>query len=143
MVAALYTANTTTNIEAFKQEGDTFYLAMPHPDINTSSLAAIDTPETLPSVPSGIVVEALGRCVGGTSTNDVLLYTPPNSTTTPGLPNSFPIVPGYSLKILTPQTAYPYRLHTDTAQHIHAAAEGPGVVSLQCMTDGWVWNRGK
>jgi hypothetical protein len=141
MVAALYTT-PSKNLVSFKQVGDTFYLATPVADINTTTLGSSDTAEALGSVPGGFVVEALGRCVGGTATQPVLIYTPPSSLTLPGTPAAFPTAPGYTVQVTSPQVPSAFRLHTDTAKHIHAITR-TGTTSLECMTDGWTWSRGK
>jgi hypothetical protein len=130
-----HTVSSLPALRPFSQIGDTYYFQAPFIDINTSTLGSA-TSFAL-TVPQGIVVEALGRCVGGGSggATDILLYTP---TTTPGTPAAFPTVPGYSVNQTTANTSFPYRLHTNTSAQITAAAASSGT-TLQCMTDGWVW----
>jgi hypothetical protein len=142
MVGALNTISSMGSpiIVPFTQNNDTFYLNTPAADVNAVGLSSGANTLTLASVPNGIVTEAMGRCVasGGTGTNYVLLYTPPTS---PGNAASFPTVPGYAVQIVsgTADTAYPYRLHTNTTKNIYASANS--TPTLNCMTDGWVWKR--
>jgi len=141
MIGAIYTTSAGT-IVPFTQSGDTFNLVTPVNDINaavTTSLALYPL-----SVPNGIAVEALGRCIGTSSLtggNDILIYTPPTS---PGTPADFAAVPGYAIKTIVtggtqPLVSYPYRLYTDTGTNIRARANAAS--TLQCMTDGWVYHR--
>lgn len=133
LVGALRT-DSTPNIVAFHQNGDTFYLDKP---VNDNATVGSSTPTllTLSGVPSGVAVEGFGRCVGGS--NKVILFTP---GTAPGAPAGFPTVPGYGVQATTPSTAFPWRLYTNTSQQIDALASGAGT-TLQCMTDGWVLHR--
>jgi hypothetical protein len=142
MLAALYT-NSSSGVEAFAQDGDTFYLAKPANDINASIGSSVPIAVALNSVPVGISVEAFGRCVGGgsTATHHIILYSP---TLAPGTPTTFPTVPGFDVASLTANVAFPFRAYTNTSQTLDAFADaGAGSTTLQCMTDGWVWNRGK
>ena len=135
MVAALYT-DSAKNILAFSQDGDTFYLKKPAADISNGTVGNADTTLTLGSVPNGIAVEWLGRCVGGSA--KVIVYSPPQNPG--GAPMAFPMVPGYDITTTSPQTAQKYRVWTDTGQHIHAWA-GSASTPIDCMTDGWVLHR--
>lgn len=125
------------------KDGDTFYLDAPVNDVNTA-VPVGGTTISLASVPTGIAVEALGRCVATSSSagTDVLLYTP---TAAPGVPMNYPTAPGYSIKttVVTSQatTALAYRIYTNTSAQI--AARAASSATLQCMTDGCVWQRGK
>jgi hypothetical protein len=121
------------------------YLRKPAHDVASASVGTTQGNITLASVPDLISVEALGRCVATSATagNDVLIFTPP---ILPTLPGSFTSPPGYtfvttSTGSATATTAYPYDLYTNTSQQI--AAQANGTSTLQCMTDGWVWHRGK
>lgn len=134
MVGALYT-DSTSSIVKFTQDGDTFYRTIPNPDIGVTILGNSDTAFALQSIPNGIAVEWLGRCV---SNAKVIVYSVgPN----PGQPVAFPVAPGYDVTSTT-QTAEKYQTYTDTSQHIHARANA-APTTFQCMTDGWVWHRGR
>ncbi len=134
MLGSLYT-DASSNVVKFTQDGDTFYLKTPVNDVN-ASVGPISPAAIVLSVPNGVVVEALGRCVGGT--NHIILYTP---STAPGTPGAFPTAPGYDVQLGTaPATAFPYRIHTNTSREIFALADVGGT-TLQCETDGWVWQR--
>jgi hypothetical protein len=135
MLGALYT-DSGGGVVKFTQDGDTFYRMVPNPDIpGVTTLGNSDTAFALASVPNGIPVEWLGRCV---SSAKVIVYgVGPN----PGQPVSFPFTPGYDVTATT-GTAEKYQTWTDTSQHIHARANASGTTS-QCMTDGWVRHRGR
>jgi hypothetical protein len=138
MLGALYAPVGSSDIVQFAQDGDTFLLNAPVYDVQAKSLTTSAVNVPLPSVPAGIVVEALGRCVGGNGY--VLLYTPPPAGATgPMTPGLFTSTPGYSINSTTPQTAFPVRLYTDSSTDIKAVASGAS--TLNCMTDGWVWHR--
>lgn len=132
MVGALYTT-ANTNVVSFTQDGDTFYLNVPVADINIT-LGTGDTAVPVPSVPNGIPVEWLGRCV---SNPKVIVYPlGPN----PGAPQAFPTIPGYDVTTTTGTPAR-YQTYTDSARNIHARSNGG--TTFQCMTDGWIWHRGR
>jgi hypothetical protein len=147
MVGAL---NTTTGspvpLEKFTQDGDTFYLTTPVAGSNPILPPPTATPILISSVPSGISVEAFGRCVATSTTpaTFVIVYPP---STSPGSPVSFPAVPGYAFQTTIsgmsppPQiaTAYPYRIYTNTSRSFSAQATAAS--QLYCMNDGWVWHR--
>ena len=137
LVGAMNT-NTNTKFPGFTQLDDTIYLTAPSKDINTTTLGSSVTPFALASVPNGISVEAFGRCVGGST--DILIF---NDTLVPGTPTSFTTVPGYAVNSATPATAYPFRTYTDTAKTVDAQAGSGTTNTLRCMTDGWVWRRGR
>jgi hypothetical protein len=64
MVGALYTTTgSTPPLVSFVQDNDTFYLATPAADIN-NTIGTSAGNIALASVPNGISVEAMGRCVG-------------------------------------------------------------------------------
>ncbi len=142
MIGALRTVTTgTPNVVSFAQDDDTFYLTTPVADINNAAVGTTAASYALPSVPTGISVEALGRCVGSSVTagNLITVFTPPS---VPGTPANFPTVPGFAIKTISIGSApaiYPYRLYTDTSTHI--AAQANNTSTLNCMTDGWVWHR--
>jgi len=140
MLGALYTPSGSTSLVPFIQNGDTFSLTTPVTDINTNTLGTFPIFYPLPSVPSGISVEAMGRCTGGA--NDVLLFTPPPVGTTygPGTPTTFPAAPGFSVNLTTPNVSFPYRLFTNPSGQIKAVAANSSTY-LYCVTDGWVWHR--
>lgn len=135
LIASLYTDASDTNFVPFEQDGDTFYLAAPAPDVN---ITIVEPPVilTLSSVPSGSGVEAFGRCV---ATAKVHIYTPGLAN---AAPQPFPTSPGFDTQLAntvgtSPDTSFPFRVYTDGAQHIAASAVGVNT-KLQCMTDGWV-----
>jgi hypothetical protein len=134
MVAALYT-DSSGNIESFTQDGDTVYPAVPTLAYNG---AVTISPLTivLPFVPAGISVEAFGRCVAGAG--HVLVYSPRTAILHP---YAFPLPPGFAMNSLSANVAFPFRAYTDTAQSIDAVSDGAS--TLQCVTDGWSWHRGK
>lgn len=133
LAGALYTNPSNTNVIPFTQDGDTFYRTVPAADIGAATLGNSDTTFALASVPNGISVEWLGRCV---SSAKVIVY---NAAQNPGQPVSFPFAPGFDVAITT-GTAEKYQTWTDTAQHIHARANTSGT-AFNCMTDGWRFNR--
>ncbi|HEX4160405.1 MAG TPA: hypothetical protein VHY79_18205 [Rhizomicrobium sp.] len=138
MIGAIYTDPSDTNIIPFTQDGDTFYLNTPVADINTT-IGNSDTPITLAGVPLGIAVQWLGRCV---SSGKVIVY---SLGTSPGQPVAFPAVPGFDVSTGTGSlggTAARYQAYTDTSAKIHARANSTGT-SFECMTDGWIWHRGR
>jgi hypothetical protein len=142
LVGALYTIPSAATLVQFVQNGDTFYLDKPVPDVNNMSIGTSSpTSLSLVSVPSGIVVEALGRCVASSSVSgsEVLIF--PYSTA-PGSPAGYPTAPGFTIKTGSLTTAFPYRLHTTNGTLISAFASGTSAVTLNCMTDGWVLHRG-
>jgi hypothetical protein len=141
MIGAIYTTSAMTpTIVPFTQTNDTFYLDTPVRDVPGTTISdTLSTPTTLTlaSVPNGLVVEALGRCESGTTgSGQVILYTP---NTAPGLPTAFTNAPGYSVQAST-TAAFPYRLHTNASQTLDALASTTGTV-LNCITDGWVFDR--
>jgi len=150
MVGAIYTSsNPTPTPQTFSQDGDTFYLNQPAA-VGLSSVGATATPLALP-VPTGIPVEAFGRCMGSMATGGtpgyILLYNPsvnPAGTS----PANFPTAPGYAVQVVASGAgtipsvpSYPFRLYTNSSGVIDAIAAGPSTIALNCMVDGWVLHR--
>ncbi|HEY5046664.1 MAG TPA: right-handed parallel beta-helix repeat-containing protein [Rhizomicrobium sp.] len=143
LVGALYT-DGSSNVVGFTQDGDTFYLNKPVNDVNATIATALPTQLALASVPNGIAVEALGRCVGISTVAGNLVHVFTSPPTAPGTPANFPTAPGFALKTIASGSApatFPYRLYTNTSTYI--AAQANGASTLQCMTDGWVLHRGQ
>lgn len=134
LIGALYTG-PTANVVGFYQDGDTFYLDVPKMDINLAAVAPTTLYYPLSSIPSGIAVEALGRC---TATVKVHVF---RTLLTPGVPAAFPLQPGFDTETNSPDTAFPYRIYTDTMRRISAQGSSSG--TMDCATDGWVFHRGQ
>lgn len=132
LVGALYT-DATSDVVEFAQDGDTFYLDQSKPDINMAPVLTTAIRYNLNSIPLGIVVEAMGRCV---ASQKVHIFNP---SLAPGIPNSFPLPPGFDTDALAPDTAFPYRTYTNASRQISAQAGASG--TMDCMTDGWVLHR--
>jgi hypothetical protein len=135
LVGALYTFPTgSPTVVPFTQNGDTVYLTTPVADVPAGSLSTSSSPIVLASVPSGIPVQALGRCTGGSG--HVLLYSP---GPLPGTPAAFPTAPGYSVNSTIANTPFSYSLYTNSTQEIVGVADATS--TLYCITDGWVFHR--
>ena len=139
LVGALYT-DSSSNIITFVQDNDTFYLAAPAVDINTTASVCTgpignSAVACALSVPSGLKVQAFGRIVGGS--NDVIVFSPDQ---VPGTPGGFPGVPGYSIKNSGPDTAFAFSAYTDTSREIKIRASSSNT-SVYEDTDGWIFKR--
>jgi hypothetical protein len=134
-VAALYTNPSDHYLVTFTQDGDIFDLDEPVLGPSTTSLVDSPTPFTLASVPTGIPVEVKGRCIANAM---VHIF---NVNQTPGTPAAFPAIPGFDTSSTT--SVFPYRVYTDTTATIDAESSNATGATFQCMTDGWVWHRGK
>jgi hypothetical protein len=142
MVGAVNTGSGGfTSLLPFSQDNDTFYLTTPAEtsvSISSGSVATL----TFPSLPTGISVEAFGRCVGSTTgsgtTAHVLIYSP-SQTAMPTNAHGFPTVPGYAVQSLSPDSAFSFRAWTDSTKSLLAVADnGTGTTAaLECMLDGW------
>ncbi|MGH6876979.1 MAG: hypothetical protein ACREHV_06315, partial [Rhizomicrobium sp.] len=136
LMGVLYTTGSTMptgTVVPFTQDGDTFYLDAPVADLSAVAVTSSAKDFTLKSVPSGIPVEALGRCV---ASEMVHIFNP---SLAPGKPNSFPNAPGYDTDELAPDTSFPYRSYTNSSGQIAAQAYTSG--TMDCMTDGWILHR--
>jgi hypothetical protein len=112
--------------------------------VNTVSIGSTAANISLASLPLGIPVEALGRCIATSSASPptyVLMSTPlpAGSSTLP--PAAFPTAPGYAMKLglgtaAPTGTSFPYRTYTDASADITVQANQ--TATLNCMTDGWV-----
>jgi hypothetical protein len=133
-LAASLSTDSSSSIVAYAQSGDTFYLNSPIPFASVVSSSS-PTPIALTMLPA-IPVEAFGRCVANAK---VHLF---NTSIAPGTPASFPVQPGYDTQVLNqvgnvPNTAFPFRIYTDSQRRIYAQAGGANT-TLNCMLDGWV-----
>jgi hypothetical protein len=152
MVGALYT-DPSSNVVLFAQDGDTFYLKSSVQDFPSSATgacnAAIGAAAKICrlSVPcglantcgtSGIKVEAFGRIVGGTSTNEILLSSEDQTDQAPTLFTAGP--PGYVGTNTSPTSAFPFRVYTDTNGRIRVRALSSSTNDYE-VTDGWVLHR--
>ncbi|MGD0193044.1 MAG: hypothetical protein ABSD74_20090 [Rhizomicrobium sp.] len=137
LIGVLYT-DSSSNVVQFTQSGDTIYLNSPVHDIHQTNVGTTATAYPLASVPLGVSVEALGRCAGGG--NLVILYPGTMPLPPAAIPNSFSTAPGYAVTSTAPDSAFNFRLYTDTSRDIIAQASA-GTTTLDCMTDGWVFHR--
>ena len=132
--------NGQTQLLQFTQLNDTFYLNVPVHDIHKPSLGTTAVTASLNSVPAGVSVEGLGRCVGGSNTSFVILYPGTTPIPPPTVPSDFSTAPGYAVTSPSPDSSFNFRLYTDTSQNIIAQASTQST-TLDCMTDGWVFHR--
>lgn len=145
LVGAVYTdGNMPPDVVNFEQVGDTYNLITPIHDIHKTNLNTSATTATLGGVPSGISVEALGRCAGGTASSYVILYPGTIPLSLANVPSGFSgasSAPGYAVtSTSTPPSAFNYRLYTDTSARVVLVASGT-MTPLDCVTDGWVFHR--
>ena len=68
----------------------------------------------------------------------MLIYSP-GQTAMPAVPRQFPLVPGYAVTSLAPDTAFPFSAWTDTSKSLRVVSDVTG--SIQCMLDGWELKR--
>ena len=141
MVGALYTDGSSKVVQ-FTQDGDTFYLNKSVEDISATPSGGVLYSLSVPCgvgtshcSSGGVQVEALGRIVGSSASNPVLLTSPDQSDQTPSI---FTTAPGFSVQATATQNSFPFRVFTNQTGQIRLHGSGNTVNEV---TDGWVLHR--
>lgn len=123
----------------FVQNGDEFILTNSVTDVNTTVMSTFGVPYALPSVPTGVKVNAMGRAgASGASAIGVLILSPDQAVETYNSPvgNITIISAGNLFGRMT------VNVRTDTSANIMVIAQSVGI-TFQWVTYGWIDRRGR
>jgi hypothetical protein len=135
--------NGSSQWTLFFQNGDEFLWSTPVLDVNISNLSTTQLTETLASVPTGVVVDALMNFAIQSTSVGINVYLAPLSVA--NLAPSSSAAPGASLRTQVASVAIwsgRFTIRTDTAASFGARADASST-SLLCVTLGWIDRRGK
>jgi hypothetical protein len=135
--------NGSSQWTLFQQNGDEFLLDTPVLDVDISNLSTSAATQTLASVPTGVVVDALAN-VGIQSTSvGINVYL--SALSVSDLAPSNTVAPGASLRTLVTSVANwqsGLKIRTNTSAQVRARADASST-TLRMATLGWVDRRGK
>ena len=127
---------------AFRQVGDKFFLSTPTLDLDTTAVTTARTTATL-SVPKGIVVDAMVRCLASNAAAGVLVNIGP--TLDADVAPSITAVPGTTLRTQVAASVVhggPEQITTDTLGQVYARSSA-ATTTVRIFTLGWIDNRGQ
>lgn len=136
--------NGSSQWTLFRQNGDEFLWDTAVQDINTSSLGTSAVTFALGSVPTGVVVNAIGNisALGGAANSLILVSSLDESDQTP----STTAAPGHTLLAYGSSSEYKpvgrFSIRTDTSAQIRARGTAANA-TLKFNTIGWIDTRGK